>query len=150
MPRKARSDSTAEAVRYATAKDVTPPSNVPLSQEDMPFFASVIDEFPRADWTAHQLELAAFLAQKMRLHRDELTKLEAEGFVLTSAGGSPMQNPRLGAVRMLDTSIKANRQSLNLHARARGGEARDAAKRQRDGLAAQGQSNDDDLLARPN
>ena len=149
MPRKKRSDSTAEAVRYATAADVTPPSNVPLTDQDMPFFASVIDEFPRADWTAHQLELAAMMAVKMRQLRDEMSRLDEEGMVLETASGNPCQNPRIGAVRMLDTSIMATRRSLQLHARARG-EARDKGKRVGDGIAAQGGPNEDDLLARPN
>lgn len=147
--RKARSDSASEAVRYATAADVVPPSNVPLTAEDMPFFASVIDEFPRADWTAHQLELAAMLAQKMRLLRDEMKLLESEGAVLTTEKGGFCQNPRLGAVRMWDTSIMATRRSLQIHARARS-EARDKAKRVGDGAASQGEANDDELLARPN
>ena len=149
MARKKRSDSTAEAVRFATAGDVAPPSNVPLGNEDLPFFASVIDEFPRADWTAHQLELAAMMAKKMRQLRDEISKLDDEGMVLETASGNPCQNPRIGAVRMLDTSIMATRRSLQLHARARG-EARDKGKRVGDGVAAQGAPNDDDLLARPN
>jgi hypothetical protein len=130
-------------------KRIEPPSNVPLSDADMPFFASVIDEFARSDWTAHQLELAALLAKKVRLLRDELATLEAEGFSLVSANGAPCQNPRIGAVRMLDTSILATRRSLSLHARAQGGEAREVGKRK---SLAKGTEADleDELLARPN
>ena len=136
----------------ASAAEVSPPSNVPLSDGDMPFFASVIDEFSRSDWTAHQLELAAILAQKMRLLRDELASLEKEGFVLATANGTPMQNPRLGGVRMLDTSIMATRRSLSLHTRAKEGEARDVAKRKNTRKAIEQEIDqfDDDLLARPN
>jgi hypothetical protein len=58
--RKARIDSASEAVRVmsAAAKTIAPPSNVPLDESDLPFFASVIAEFARSEWTAHQLELA--------------------------------------------------------------------------------------------
>lgn len=89
------------------------------------------------------------LAKKMRLLRDELETLEAEGFTMTTASGNPCQNPRLGGVRMLDTSIMSTRRSLQLHARATGGEARDTGKRR--GIA-KGHEDDlsDDLLARPN
>lgn len=151
MSRRKRIDSVESAVEIAQAsgRQITPPSNVPLTTEDMPFFASVIDEFARSEWTAHQLELAAMLAKKMRLLRDELATLEAEGFSLMTEKGSPCQNPRLGGVRMLDTSIMSTRRSLQLHARAQGGESRDVSKRR--GIAKEYEGNPaDDLLARPN
>lgn len=131
MARRPRIDTAAGAVAAAQASQVqiSPPSNVPLSAEDLPFFASVIDEFARSEWTAHQLELAAMLARKMRMLRDELASLDDEGFTSVTGNGSPCQNPRLGGVRMLDTSILSTRRSLQLHARANNGEARDAAKR---------------------
>jgi len=151
MTRRKRIDSVESAVDVAQAagRHIAPPSNVPLADADLPFFASVIDEFARSEWTAHQLELAAMLAKKMRLLRDELETLEAEGFTMTTASGNPCQNPRLGGVRMLDTSIMSTRRSLQLHARATGGEARDTGKRR--GIA-KGHEDDlsDDLLARPN
>lgn len=151
MARRKRVDAVEAAVEIAqqSGKQITPPSNVPLAAADLPFFASVIDEFARSEWTAHQLELAAMLAKKMRLLRDELTTLEVEGFSLTTERGAPCQNPRLGGVRMLDTSIMATRRSLQLHARAQGGEARDTGKRR--GIAKEYEGgNGDDLLARPN
>ena len=129
MTKKARIDSVSEAVRVAQSAPVSAPSNVPLASADMPFFASVIAEFARSEWTAHQLELAAMVARKMRRLRDELETLEREGFVLETERGGVCQNPRLGGVRMLDTSIMATRRTLSLHARARDGEARDVAKR---------------------
>jgi hypothetical protein len=153
MTRRARIDSTSAAVDVAraSAQQITPPSNVPLKDCDLPFFASVIDEFARSEWTAHQLELAAMLARKMRLLRDELATLEAEGFSLAREGQAPCQNPRLGGVRMLDTSIMATRRTLQLHARARGGEARDVAQRRGAAKAIEaGLDDGDDLLARPN
>jgi hypothetical protein len=152
MTRKTRIDSTAAAVSVARSanKQITPPSNVPLKDCDLPFFASVIDEFARSEWTAHQLELAAMLARKMRLLRDELDTLEAEGFSLAREGQAPCQNPRLGGVRMLDTSIMATRRTLQLHARAKGGEARDVGKRRDAAKEYEGDVSDDGLLARPN
>tara|TARA_R110002111_G_scaffold109094_3_gene167880 strand:- start:148 stop:606 length:459 start_codon:yes stop_codon:yes gene_type:complete len=152
MSRKTRIDSTAAAIAVAKASSqaINPPSNVPLKDCDLPFFASVIDEFARSEWTAHQLELAAMLARKMRLLRDELDTLEDEGFSLAREGQAPCQNPRLGGVRMLDTSIMATRRTLQLHARARGGETRDVAKRRDAVKEIEGGAKSDDLLARPN
>ncbi len=151
MARRKRIDSVEAAVEVAqrSGQQIQPPSNVPLTKEDLPFFASVIEEFARSEWTAHQLELAAMLSRKMRLLRDELETLEQEGFTLVTANGSPCQNPRLGGVRMLDTSIMATRRSLQLHARAQGGENRDISKRR---AIAKDHENDlrDELLARPN
>lgn len=149
MARKTRIDTTAGAIEVARAAQVqiVPPSNVPLAADDLPFFASVIDEFARSEWTAHQLELAAMLAKKMRMLRDELAALESEGFVQATANGTPCQNPRLGGVRMLDTSIMATRRSLQLHARATKGETRDTAKRRDIAKGYEGDGEGDDLLA---
>jgi hypothetical protein len=151
MARRTRIDSVDAAVDVSlrSQQQIAPPSNVPLTAADLPFFASVIDEFARSEWSAHQLELAAMLARKMRLLRDELETLESEGFSLPREGQAPCQNPRLGGVRMLDTSIMATRRTLQLHARAREGEARDTAKRR--AMAKEYESApEDDLLARPN
>jgi len=148
MTRRTRIDTTAGAVAAASAAQVqiAPPSNVPLTDADLPFFASVIAEFARSEWSAHQLELAAMLARKMRMLRDELAKLETEGFVQATANGTPCQNPRLGGVRMLDTSIMATRRSMQLHARAKNGEARDTATRRDIAKGYEGEAGDD-LLA---
>lgn len=151
MAKRPRIDTAAGAVDAAqrSQAQISPPSNVPLTDADLPFFASVIAEFARSEWSAHQLELASMLAKKMRMLRDELSTLEREGFTAVTAGGSPCQNPRLGGVRMLDTSIMATRRSLQIHARAKSGEARDTGKR-RD-MAREFEADEGDgLLARPN
>jgi hypothetical protein len=73
--RRARIDSTSEAVRVMSraATPIVPPSSVPLEKCDLPFFASVIAEFARSEWTAHQLELAATLARTMAdLNREQM------------------------------------------------------------------------------
>jgi hypothetical protein len=150
--KRARIDSVSEQVRVMSAavRAVEPPSNVPLDPGDMPFFASVLAEFARADWTAHQLELAAMLARKMAdLEREQRTFRE-EGAVAVSPKGALVPNPRLAAIRMLDTSILATRRSLALHARAREGEARDVAKRRDDARQIEaGAPTDDELIAKP-
>lgn len=149
--RKARSDSVSEAVRAASAEQVVPPSNVPLESGDLPFFASVIAEFARSEWTAHQLELAAMLARTMADLEREQVALRAEGSVMQSDRGTPVVNPRKTVIQMHAGTILSYRRSLQLHARAQGGEAREKAKRTRDAKAAEaGAVMDDDLLARPN
>jgi len=152
-PRRQRIDSTTAAVgvMVGATKAIEPPSNVPLKDKDIPFFASVIAEFARSEWTAHQLELAAMLAKKMRMLQENLDLLDDEGLTGSTANGTPCQNPLLGGVRMLDTSILATRRTLSLHARAQGGESRDIGKRRGQTKEIEsGNPLNDDLIARPN
>lgn len=150
--RKARIDSASEAVRVM-AKAVTeilPPDNVPLDPEDMPFFQSVIAEYARSEWSAHQLELAAMLARTMADLTREQQLLRVEGGVAYSDKGTPVANPRKSIVQMHASSILSFRRSLSLHARAQAGEARDVAKRRDAAKTIEGDNPlEDDLLARP-
>ncbi|PDS67892.1 terminase small subunit [Rhizobium phaseoli] len=150
--RRARIDSAAEAVRVmakATA-DILPPDNVPLDEEDLPFFRNVISEYARSDWSAHQLELAAMLARTMADLTREQKLLRDEGGVAYSEKGTPVANPRKSIVQMHASSILSFRRSLSLHARAQAGEARDVAKRRGAAKEIEGDNPlGDDLLARP-
>lgn len=151
--RKARIDSAAEAVRVMAkaTTEIQPPANVPLDDEDMPFFTNVIAEYARSEWSSHQLELAAMLSRTMADLVREQKLLRDEGGVAYSEKGTPVANPRKSIVQMHASSILSFRRSLSLHARAQAGEARDVAKR-RDaakGIEADNSFEDDDLLARP-
>lgn len=151
--RKARIDSAGEAVRVmgAAASAISPPKNVPLDDEDRPFFESVIAEYARSEWSAHQLELAALLARTMADLTREQQLLRTEGGVSHSEKGTPVANPRKSIVQMHASSILSFRRSLSLHARAQAGEARDVAKR-RDAakdIESDNPLDGDDLLARP-
>jgi hypothetical protein len=151
--RKARIDSASEAVRVMSkaASAIVPPSSVPLQKCDLPFFASVIAEFARSEWTAHQLELAAMLARTMSdLNREQIA-LRQEGSVCMSEKGTPVVNPRKTVVQMHAATILSFRRSLALHARAHTRNAADIAKRRGAAKAIEADNPlDDDLLARPN
>lgn len=150
--RRQRIDSPSAAVEVmmAAGKPVAPPSNVSLDPVDLPFFASVIAEFARSEWTAHQLEMAAMLARSMADLEREQRMLRAEGTVAKTDRGTPVVNPRKTVVQMLAGTILSMRRSLALHARAQGGEARDIGKRRSLAKDIEGASPlDDDLLARP-
>lgn len=132
-------------------EEITPPSNVPLDKSDLPFFASVIAEFARSEWTAHQLEIAAMLARTMSDLEREQRALRDEGSVMATEKGTPVVNPRRSVVQMHASSILSFRRSLSLHARAQGGESRDVAKRRDMAKSIEADNPlDDDLLARPN
>lgn len=152
MTRKTRIDSTAAAVKVARAanKQINPPSNVPLDEGDLPFFASVISEFARSDWTPHQLELAAMLARTMADLESEQRLMRSEGSIAMSEKGTPVINPRKTAIQMHYSNIHSARRSLSLHARAQNGEARDVGKRRDMAKEIEGDVVSDDLLARPN
>ena len=94
--RKARIDSAGEAVRVmgkAGTKEVAPPPNVPLDAEDLPFFQSVIAEYARSEWSAHQLELAAMARTMADLTREQQL-LRTEGGVAYSEKGTPVAEIR--------------------------------------------------------
>jgi hypothetical protein len=133
------------------ASAIVPPSNVPLQKCDLPFFVSVIAEFARSEWTAHQLELAAMLARTMAdLNREQMA-LRKEGSVMASERGTPVVNPRKTVFQMHAATILSFRRSLSLHARAQGGEARDVARRRAGAKTIEADNPlDDELLARPN
>jgi hypothetical protein len=151
--RRTRVDSASEAVRIAQSaqSQIHPPAHVPLEDRDLVFFANVIDEFARSEWTAHQLELAALLARTMADLNAEQLALRDEGSVMRTDKGTPVVNPRKAIIQMHASTILSYRRSLGIHARAQGGEARDVAKRRGQSKQIEdGAAHDDDLLARPN
>lgn len=152
MTRKSRIDSASEQVRVMgeASKQIHPPSHIPLDGDDMVFFANVIDEFARSEWTAHQLELAAMLSRTLcDLNREQQT-LRTEGMIARRENGTTVENPRMRVVKSLTGDILSFRRSLSLHARAKSGEPRDVGKRR--GMA-KGIEDDsplnDNLLASP-
>tara|TARA_R110002051_G_scaffold325869_1_gene432655 strand:+ start:8810 stop:9268 length:459 start_codon:yes stop_codon:yes gene_type:complete len=152
MSRKTRIDSTAAAVAVAQASSeaINPPSNVPLDDTDLPFFASVLAEFARSEWTAHQLELAAMLSRTMADLNAEQIAMRSEGSICKTEKGTPVINPRKTAIQMHYSNIHSARRSLSLHARAQDGESRDVGRRRNAVKEIEDGGVSDDLLARPN
>lgn len=150
-PRRQRVDTTSAAIKImqGAGRQIVPPSHVPLDDCDWPFWENVVAEFSRAEWTEHQLELAAFLAKDMADAERNRRLLRTEGEVMGAKA-----NPRCNVLVAIGNRILATRRSLSLHARARGGEARDVGKR-RDAAkdlenAANGAEDEDEaLIARP-
>lgn len=148
--RKQRIDSSDAAVRImqGAQKEITPPVHVPLEASDWPFWHNVVAEFARAEWTEHQLEIAAMLARTLAMLEQEQRTLRAEGFIAVRENGTTVENPRARAVKSLTGDILSLRRSLALHARARSGDSRNDASR-RDAAKELEQRLDDDLIARP-
>lgn len=149
MARRQRIDSATAAVAVVQAAKINPPPHVPLEDCDKPFWENVIAEFARADWTDHQVELAAMLARSMAdLNREQQT-LRIEGFISVRENGTTVENPRARSVKSLTGDILSLRRSLALHARARSGDSRNDGRRKEMGRELQAGLTDDDLLARP-
>jgi hypothetical protein len=149
-----RVDSISAAVKVATGalREIAPPAHIALGEGDAPFWRSVIAEFPKADWTDHQLEVAAQLAKAMADLESEREALRREGYCI-EVNDKMVANPRHGVARDLTNSVMSLRRNLQLHARAQGGELRDASKRRGHKLAIEAavtRGDDDDFVARPN
>jgi hypothetical protein len=147
--RKHRADSTAEAVRIMREahKEIVPPANIPLDDGDWPFFANIVEEFARADWTPHQLELAALLARSMHDFTVEQMMLRDEGAVVQGDKGL-VPNPRKVVLQMHSNNIVAFRRTLAMHAATRG-ETKDIGKNLAIGRSVQQQNPfGDELIAR--
>jgi len=151
MARKQRVDSNAAAVQImqGSARQIRPPSHVPLDDMDWPFFENVIEEFARSEWTEHAIEVAAMLARTMATLEQEQRTLRKEGMISVRENGTTVENPRARAVKSLTGDILSFRRSLALHARARNaGDNRNAGTRKEQSREIQG-GLDDELLARP-
>jgi hypothetical protein len=151
MSKRARIDSSSEAVRIVQAAglQIMPPAHIVMDECDWPHWRNVIAEFAKAEWTDHQLELAAMLARVMADLAREQVALRKEGFVSVRENGTSVENPRARAVKSLTGDVLSLRRSLALHARARSGDTRNDVKRREIGKELERDLGDDGLIARP-
>src|SRR4051812_18331116 len=151
--RRQRIDSVSGAlsVMSRATQQISPPSNIEMTDEDLSHFDSIIGECPRSEWSTHKIDVACFLAKAMTDLCREQALLRSEGAVITGSQGSAIANPRKSVVQMHAANITAYRRSLALHARAQGGNARDIGKRRAIAkeIEAGIDDDDDDLIARP-
>jgi hypothetical protein len=130
--RRPRIDSTANLHRIMAGAniEIAPPFHVPLADMDWPFWHSIVDEYARADWTPHQLEVAGILARAMAMLEREQRLLRDEGPVHKRSSGIMGRNPRLRIVDQLLGQVLAMRRSLALTGRAKvGGKSEEAARK---------------------
>lgn len=150
MGKRSPITSPSEAVRImqGVTQELSPPAHVPMEEMDWPFWHNVVAEFARAEWTEHQLELAAMLARTMANLEAEQRTLRQEGFTAKSERGTPVANPRVQVVKGLTGDVLSFRRSLALHARAQSGDTRTEAKRREIAKGIEANPGDD-LLASP-
>lgn len=150
MGKRSPITSPSEAVRImqGVTQELQPPSHVPMEDMDWPFWHNVVAEFARAEWTEHQLELAAMLARTLANLEQEQRTLRREGFIAVRENGTTVENPRARAVKSLTGDILSLRRSLALHARAKSGDSRTDTKRREVAKGLEAELGDD-LIARP-
>lgn len=126
-----RISSTANLHRILAGANVeiAPPAHVHLTDDDWPFWHSIVDEYASADWTPHQLEVAAILARAMAMLEQSQRLLRDEGPVHKRPSGIMGRNPRLRIVDQLLGQVLALRRSLALTGRARAGSSEEAARK---------------------
>ena len=102
MARK-RTDSKENAAQIMakSAVPITVPSNVTLSETDIPFYHNVIGEFARSQWTENALEIAAMMARTMHDLDAEQKELREEGYIAVRENGTTAENPRTRIVKYL-------------------------------------------------
>ena len=150
MARK-RTDSKENAAQIMakSAVPITVPSNVPLSETDIPFYHNLIGEFARSQWTEHALEIVAMMARTMHDLNAEQQALRGEGYIAVRENGTSVENPRTRIVRSLTSELLSLRRSLGANARARK-EAHVASKKTLIAKAIEADNPlDDGLIARP-
>ena len=116
-----RTDSKENAAQIMakSAVPITVPSNVTLSETDIPFYHNVIGEFTRSQWTENALEIAAMMARTMHDLDAEQQELREEGYIAVRENGTTAENPRTRIVKNLTFDLLFLRRSLGVNARAR-------------------------------
>ena len=151
MPRKPASDTAEEMRKVAIAsfENIVPPEHIGLDECYHVYFDNVIAEFAKSEWSEHQLEIACMLAMTIGDLNEQKKLLKSEGYITTRENGTTVENPRSRVVKSLTGDILSLRRSLALHARAKSGDNRSAAKQKKATLAKQIDF-ESDMLARPN
>jgi len=118
--RVSASDSKASALEVmASATEVIGvPTHMELSEEAVIYFDDIISERANADWSNHDVAMAAKLARMMS-REDELDALlDSEGPTVMGAQGGVMKNPTATVLQQTQSAIATFRRQLCLHAQA--------------------------------
>jgi len=113
------SEENAAQIMAKSAVPITVPSNVTLSETDIPFYHNVSGEFARSQWTENAVEIAPMMARMMHDLDAEQQELREEGYIAVRENGTTVENPRTRIVKNLTFDLLSLRRSLNVNARAR-------------------------------
>jgi hypothetical protein len=151
MTKSAPVTNIANHVRIAQAarRSISPPAHIPLDETEILHFDNIIAEKANAEWTAHEIDIAALFAGAMHQLGEQTRLMASEGSIVMGAAGQPKANPRQKAVAMLSTQVLSYRRTLGIHSVAKMPNAADHARRNALSREMQDECQDDDLLAKP-
>jgi hypothetical protein len=109
-------------IAAGAALEIKAPKHCKIDRRHKPFFDSIVEEYPKADWTKHELEMAAVLARIMFNLHGELVALELEGSTLTTPEGKKYASPRITIISTHESAVLGLRRSLMLNTRLKSGE----------------------------
>jgi len=121
-PRKQRSDSVTAAVAASQrASGITIPDHINLRPCDLPFFNAGLKS--RDDWQEYEFSVLAQWARALADYEKLQNDLTTEGTILKGR-----INPKCQLTETLCRRAMALARTLQIHARAKRGEARDVAR----------------------
>lgn len=130
-------------------KDVKPPSCITLEPKHLPYWYAIIQA--RHKWNEIDLFHAANLARTLCMIEEETILLSMQGSTIKNDRGTPVMNPKFGALQTLTTRACTLSQKLQIHAQATMGNPRDQRNKnskKQDVLEAF-EDDEDDLIAKP-
>lgn len=149
---KIKSDTTAGQVALmlaAASGVIQPPDHVTISEQEWPFWESIILSRARSTWNQSDLEQAALLAKTKCDIERLITEVRVEGDMIDAGIKGMIVNPKHDLIEKLSRRSLALARAIHVDATATQGRSRDTGektKREHEQLA---KLNDDDLLARP-
>lgn len=125
--RRKRTDSIDVMIEQfnSLSKDLSPPDHCVLHDGAEPFYMSIVECRSPEMWNTVDLSRAVELANTQLAIQREKTELAAEGSVVTTDKGTPMQNPRIGVISMYSRLEIALGKALQTDAVSTQGRGRD-------------------------
>tara|TARA_R110002124_G_scaffold287223_1_gene471733 strand:- start:2656 stop:3123 length:468 start_codon:yes stop_codon:yes gene_type:complete len=151
MTKNAPITNIANHVRIAQAarRGISPPAHIPLDETEILHFDNIIAEKANAEWTAHEIDIAALFAGAMHQLGEQTRLMASEGTVVKCAARGLKVNPRQKAVAMLSAQVLSYRRTLGIHSVAKMPNPGDRARRNELSREMQDGVRGDDLIARP-
>lgn len=132
-------------------KGKQPPGCTLLEPKEQPFFDLVVEA--RAVWTNIDLVHAVNLARCLCSIEENQILLKCEGDVIMNQRGTPIMNPRFTILEQLSRRAAALSTKIQVHAIATVGESKQSKGKnmvKRSAIEAMEDTEDDDLIGRPN
>lgn len=132
--KRSRTDTASEQTKIIAAAfiKIKPPAEVPMRPSDVVFFDAVIAERANAEWTTHDIQVAALLARAMGSLEREESLLRKEGMIHKTKNKYPVLNPRKSAISLYYAAVLKFRITLCLNLRSQGGASPGDMKKRRD------------------